>query len=110
MRETRPAIVVKPPELLATIDFNGCLEPLNPAWSEVVGLGGDELVGALFLDVVHPDDVERVRARMRAAAADGQPIALEARCRRRGGGYVNVLWSFAPRRGQRLFDVSARPA
>jgi diguanylate cyclase (GGDEF)-like protein/PAS domain S-box-containing protein len=50
------------PAAIAAIGLDGRVLACNPAYSEIVGLGIDELVGSDALASVHPDDVDRAVA------------------------------------------------
>jgi PAS domain S-box-containing protein len=56
-------------DLLATTSQGGHFRPLNGAWKEVPGYSESEMVGRLFVEFIHPDDVEAtlaVSAKIRA--------------------------------------------
>jgi PAS domain S-box-containing protein len=62
----------------------------SPAFHTLAGHRPEELVGRSALDLVHPDDVERVRAAVEAAAAGTAGEPVEYRLLTRDGGAVWV--------------------
>ena len=84
-------------ELLCMIDFRaGHLHRLNPQWDHMLGYDPQELEGALFLDLVHPDD----RATTSAAFGDLREAQVPAqfvnRFRARDGSYRSMEWLARP--------------
>ena len=78
------------PHMVWTSTAQGAIDFSNRRWRDYTG--GD---GRTWLDAVHPDERERVRARWDAALASRSPLALEAR--------------LAGAAGYRTFDVRATP-
>ena len=60
---------------------NGARQFVNRRWIDYTGLTLERSLGYAWLDVVHPDDVERVRARWRVALSTGEPLEYEVRLR-----------------------------
>ena len=56
---------------IAVIDEAGRFRYLNAATRELLGFDPDELVGTDAFELVHPDDVDRVRSAFEALVADG---------------------------------------
>ncbi|ELZ58515.1 MULTISPECIES: PAS domain-containing sensor histidine kinase [Halorubrum] len=56
---------------IAVIDERGRFRYLSAATEELLGFDPDELVGRNAFDLVHPDDVDRVRAAFESIVADG---------------------------------------
>lgn len=48
-------------ELMAILNLKGEFENVNPRWQYVLGYNVAELVSKNFLDIVHPDDLERAK-------------------------------------------------
>jgi PAS domain S-box-containing protein len=57
---------------IAVIDASGRFRYLNAATRELLGFDPDELVGTDAFELIHPDDIERVRAAFEAIVADGE--------------------------------------
>ncbi len=64
------------PDLLMMLDFEGTILAVNPAWTVTLDRDADSLVGQLFLDFVHAEDVERARERW-GDLHDGEPVVDE---------------------------------
>jgi PAS domain S-box-containing protein len=80
--------------LTAVHDFDGRFCRVSAAFETVLGWSPEDLLGQSVLDFVHPDDVDRARARLAVLrtgqAADG---AFECRYRCREGGHRWLLWT-----------------
>jgi PAS domain S-box-containing protein len=63
---------------------------VSPSWQDLTGQTDEQMKGFGWLDVVHPDDRDRVVAAWHEAAAGGQSYESELRVRTRGGGYRHV--------------------
>jgi len=76
------------PQVVWTADAADEMQYFNSVWYELTGLTEGESLGTRWLDAVHPEDRDLVRAAW-LAAANGQGFAeqLEIRLRDAGGGY-----------------------
>jgi PAS domain S-box-containing protein len=81
------------PDLLAAAGFDGYLKVVNPAWSRLLGWSEEQLRATPYLELVHPDDREGMRAATERLAA-GERVAKHC-CRvlRADGTTRCVLWS-----------------
>jgi PAS domain S-box-containing protein len=93
-------------ELLCMVDYAGHLHRLNPHWDQVLGYDPQDLEGAMFLDLVHPDD----RASVSTAFADLRDpevsVQFVGRFQARDGSYRSLEWFARP--GADLICASAR--
>jgi diguanylate cyclase (GGDEF)-like protein/PAS domain S-box-containing protein len=82
------------PDLLAIADRRGYFTCLNPEWEAVLGWSRDELMAEPYLNLVHPEDVERTCQEI-ARATDATPCTTryENRLRTRDGVWRWLLWS-----------------
>jgi PAS domain S-box-containing protein len=80
--------------LTAVFGFDGHFQRVSIAFENLLGWRVDEMVGRHVLDFVHPDDVERTRARFERIA-DGYRGAggFENRYRCKDGSYRWLLWN-----------------
>lgn len=82
-------------ELLATADLSGHLHDVNHAWEQCLGWQRSDLVGCLFIDLLHVDD----RARMSAAFVTLSKLVevshVEARCLTAAGETRMIAWSLS---------------
>lgn len=97
-------------DVIAICDRAGTLRSVNPAWTAVLGWSPDRLVGRNSEWMVHPDDVEAVRARS-VRAGRGEPVHnFTNRLRAADGSYRWINWSAVPE-GDSIYcvgrDVSA---
>jgi PAS domain S-box-containing protein len=59
--------------------FDGYLKLANPAFARMLGYTQEELLARPFMDNVHPDDVESVRAVLADLAAGNDTVGFECR-------------------------------
>jgi len=84
-------------DLVAEMNREGFFTYTNPRYEEWLGIPGGELVGTRALELVHPEDRERIRAWFRALYQSGQASLLTIRLRHRDGG-----WRWAENSGRAL--------
>jgi PAS domain S-box-containing protein len=95
---------------MGAIDWNGRFVWTNPAWEDVLGWTPDALAEIRYLELVHPDDRERI------AAAEGELVAgavahwpdTGLRVRHRDGSYRWILFSGVVAPDERLLFVSGK--
>ncbi|MGC4067723.1 MAG: PAS domain S-box protein [Polyangiaceae bacterium] len=80
------------PELFCTIDAEGRLLYVNPAWTRSLGLPEQAFLGHPYLEWIHPDDVERTRLVVEALHMGTSASTFENRFRHRDGSYRWVEW------------------
>ena len=91
------------PDLLSVFDAHGRFAQANPAWRRTLGRPPASLVGRAFLDLLHPDDVERTRAEFeRITSRDEPTLAFENRYRHADGDYRWLSWVAVPE-GDRVY-------
>ena len=75
---------------------DGTWRRVNPAFGRILGWSASDLVSRPFLDIVHPDDLDRSR-RATAELAGGSPLdAFEHRVRCKDGSHRWIAWTTAP--------------
>ncbi|HMB06414.1 MAG TPA: ATP-binding protein [Isosphaeraceae bacterium] len=82
------------PDLFGISDMTGTILKLNAAWETILGYSADELVGASFWDLIHPDDLaasEEEAPGLSRSLIDG----VEVRLRHRDGGFRWLSWRVA---------------
>jgi two-component system, cell cycle sensor histidine kinase and response regulator CckA len=94
-------------DLLCIAGFDGCFKRLNPAWERTFGWTLEELSARPFLELVHPDDVERTKAVARSVAA-GDVLTFENRYRCKDGSYRWILWQATPVPERQLIYAAGR--
>ena len=81
------------PQAVWRADANGETSELNSHWYEYTGQTYEEARGFGWMKALHPDDVEGVFERMRAAGASGELYQAEYRLRRASDG--SYRWHLA---------------
>jgi PAS domain S-box-containing protein len=81
------SLVEHNPSGISLLDARGDLTYSNPTWLTYLGGGVDELRGWGWTRVIHPDDVEALSARIRAAFEHEAATSVEFRARRHDGAY-----------------------
>ena len=87
------------PSIIWTADPNGELDYLNVAVADYTGRAAKDLLGAEWLGVIHPDDVENTVGEWQHAIATGEPYATAFRLRRADGVYRWFRVAAKPERG-----------
>ena len=83
-------------DLLCIASVEGRFVRVNRAWTVALGWPVEELEGASFLDLVHPDDVASTMATLQALSTGQQVIDFTNRYRTKGGGYRVIEWRSTP--------------
>ena len=79
---------------------NGDLDFVNRGWLEYLGLSNTDLLGSRWTSAIHPEDVEELVAKWRAAFESGEGYVAEARVRRADGEYRWFLHREEPLRNE----------
>lgn len=95
-------------DMLATANADGYFIRLNPAWTQVLGYGLDELMARPFIAFVHPDDVDATNVEAARQIEAGQSVLnFQNRYRHRDGSYRWLEWTSTPSAdGSRLHAVA----
>lgn len=91
-------------DLITLIDLDGKRQYVSPAHTRLLGYPAEELIGISVLSVVHPEDLERVRAALAEGLRTHTTQHAEFRVRRADGHY---LWLEAI--GKLLVDRQGLP-
>ena len=87
-------------------NLDGFFERLNYAWTRVLGWSREELMCRPFVDLVHPDDVERTLRETERMRGEGQNSAhFENRFRTKSGEWRWLSWQSSTEGGQ-IFCVA----
>ena len=79
---------------------NGDLDFFNRGWLEYLGLSNTDLLGWRWTSTIHPEDVEELVAKWRAALESGETFVAESRVRRADGEYRWLLHREEPLRNE----------
>jgi len=100
-------------DLLSVFKQGGRLGLTNPAWETVLGWDQGSLKNYLFIDLLHPDDVERTNEESEVVwnGDDDTRVGFQNRLRRRDGSYRWIEWT-SRRHGDLIYstgrDVTVR--
>ena len=93
-------------DLLGILGEHGYFESTNPAWGSALGWTAEEIRRTSLFELIHPDDVEKVRTGLRDVAAGEPVLHFESRFRRTDGDYRWLSWVAVSEAGK--FYCSAR--
>jgi PAS domain S-box-containing protein len=98
-------------ELLCIADSTGHFLKVNRSWEELLGYTMDELSGRLFLDFVHPDDLQATLDEMVKLSGQNKVLFFTNRYRAKDGSYRFIEWYSVPE-GDKIYaaahDVTER--
>lgn len=79
--------------LMCRASLEGAIMEVNSAWSRLLGWSETELIGKDFLELVHPDDLDKTREQLELGKAGTTPRDFENRYRHKDGSYRSVAWT-----------------
>ncbi len=82
-------------DMFVIVDLDGMIHRTNPACQRILGYDQQELDRMPYLDLVHPDDRERMRLELARLVADATAELVDVRVRDKSGAYRDVRWSAA---------------
>ncbi len=83
-------------DLMLVARFDGTVLATNPAWMTLLGWNETDLVGASFLDLIHPADSAATQAEAGKLEQGLTTLRFENRYRARDGGYRWLSWTAVP--------------
>ncbi len=92
-------------DLLCIANIDGQLVRLNPEWENVLGYSISELQGRMFLDFVHPEDVESTVAAVSQLEKQEDVLNFVNRFRCKDGSYRWLEWRSKPM-GRHIYAVA----
>jgi PAS domain S-box-containing protein len=102
------AIVELSPQILCVADDGGTILWCNESMDLSLGYGPGELVGSRMGDMVHPDDLDVIRAAEAAMGSGGEVSGVRARYRCRDGTWRWLEWTTRLDVARRLAHGAAR--
>ena len=92
-------------DLLCIADTDGYFRRLNPAWESALGFSVSELEGQPFLELVHPDDMQRTLQSLSQLANQEEVLNFVNRYRCKNGAYRWIEWRSLPS-GKYIYAVA----
>lgn len=92
-------------DLLCIADMTGKFIRVNPEWEKTLGYPVAEVEGRMFLDFVHPDDMQSTLAAITRLEAQEEVINFENRYRCKDGEYHWIEWRSRPQ-GKMIYAVA----
>jgi PAS domain S-box-containing protein len=83
-------------DIMLVSDFQANIMAVNPALTILLNLPESEILGASFMDFIHPDDVEATLVQIRRLSDGAQTSRFENRYRRKDGTYRILSWTAVP--------------
>ncbi len=83
-------------EAMSFISLDGYVEEVNPAFVRLVGYSEDELVGASYMQCIHPDYLEEAKRNFEAARKKLMSIIDEQKLIHRDGTIIDILGEKVP--------------
>lgn len=87
------AIIEHAVDVICSVDANLNFLAVNPASETVLGHKPDELIGTSCMDLVVPDEIEKVGARFKSIIKDQEVADFETQLKQKSGNVIDVLWS-----------------
>jgi PAS domain S-box-containing protein len=94
-------------DLFVICGFDGLYRSVNPAWREALGYPEEELVGARFDALVHPEDVPVAHREFGRLVSGQVSRNFDLRVRASDGGYRWYSWTCIPAEGE-VFYAAGR--
>lgn len=80
-------------DLFCIRGFDGYFKLLNSAWERVFGYTREELLAKPFTELIHPDDIEPTKARVKQLTHGKDTVAFDNRYRTKEGDYRWLRWN-----------------
>jgi len=95
-------------DMMAIADPNGAFLKTNPACTELLGYGAEELVSKPFVDFIHPDDKQKTIDEMIRQQQIGFSIAFENRYICKDGSFRWLSWHAVYNKDENCTYATAR--
>jgi len=87
------AIIEHAVDVICSVDEKLNFLAVNPASQTVLGYRPDELIGTSSLDLILPEEREKISTRFKAIIKDQSVAGFETQVKRKSGEVIDVLWS-----------------
>ncbi len=89
--------------------FDGYFKKINPSWEKSLGYTEAEILSKPFIELVHPDDLEKTKTIFAGQMEQGlEVLNFENRYRCKDGSYRRLIWNARTLVDERLIFASAR--
>ena len=96
-REAEALVWATSPDLMVILDFDGVMQRVNPAWTNILGFTPDEMIGRNLLSLVLEEDLPFAKTALADACKGVMPVTVN-RYRHRNGTVRWLSWVAAPSR------------
>lgn len=96
------------PDLMCIVGYDGYFKRVNPAWTQLLGWTESELVDHPALNIVHPDDHDRLKAARAIVRAGGHPSRIEIRYLHKFGAPRWIWWNVFPQPEEKIIYAIGR--
>ena len=83
-------------DLMLVARYDGTIEAVNPAWTQLLGYQAPGLIGRNFIELVHPEDHEKTQAEAVKLAGGQTTIRFENRYCHADGSVRHLSWTAVP--------------
>jgi PAS domain S-box-containing protein len=83
-------------DLLVVSDFEGRRIRVSPSWSRLLGYDEATLLSIPYPDMIHPDDLGTVTAKLEELRTHRRPVRFEDRVRTADGAWRRIAWVLSP--------------
>ncbi|AWN43593.1 hybrid sensor histidine kinase/response regulator [Methylobacterium durans] len=83
-------------DMLARANYEGMMSAVSPAWTQVLGWSGTELLSRPYATFMHPDGLDQTLAALVRMGETAQPTRFENRIATRDGSWKPIEWTVAP--------------
>lgn len=97
-----------PLKLMCLCNFDGYFTRVNPLWTETFGYTAKELMSQPFMDLVHPDDLEKTQEVFNRINKENQILSVTNRYRTKSGEYRWLQWTASPSLERKIIFGVAR--
>ncbi|WP_367754186.1 PAS domain S-box protein [Flavobacterium sp. WC2430] len=83
-------------DLVCIANIDGTFHKVNPTFITVLGYSREELEGKLFVDFIHPDDLEKTYKEVEKLANGEKTLSFVNRYKCKNGAYISLSWRSTP--------------
>lgn len=83
----------KNPNNLCVAGLDGFFKEVNDSFCKFLGFAKEDLLSKSFIELIHPDDVEKTLKEMDSLSQGVTTFSFENRYLKANGQYVNLLWN-----------------